>query len=66
MRRGLQDRALLDLASSCDARATAQVAADLVPRALADAPAHGAPAWPTDEAAWELARRKLLAIAACH
>ncbi len=65
LRRGLQDRALLELAAKCNPTATAQLAAQLVPRALGDAPASGAPAWPTDEAAWEAARRKLLELASC-
>lgn len=64
LRRGLQDRALLALAAACDRPAAEAIAARLVPRALADA--GPAPAWPSDEAAWELARRELLALAACH
>jgi hypothetical protein len=66
LRRGLQDRLLLDLAAACDPVATAALAASLVPRALGDAPVSGDPAWPTDEAAWEQARRKLLALAFCR
>ena len=65
LRRGLEDRQLLDLAAACDPSATAKLAESLVPRALGDADAHGKPAWPTDEAAWEAARRKLLELAAC-
>ena len=42
----------------------AQLAAELVPRALGDAKGKS-PSWPTDEAAWELARRHLLELAAC-
>jgi hypothetical protein len=65
LRRGYQDRALLELAATCDPTAAAAVAAELVPRALGDAGGVGAPAWPSDEAAWEAARRRLLALAAC-
>jgi hypothetical protein len=63
LRRGFQDRALLELAARCDPDATARLAAELVPRALGDAP-DGPASWPADEAAWELARRKLLTLAA--
>ena len=56
---------LLELAARCAPEATARLAAELVPRALGDAPKQGTPAWPTDEAAWEHARRRLLALAAC-
>ncbi len=64
LRRGYQDRALLELAAKCHPTETAALAAKLVPRALGDAT--GAPAWPTDEAAWEAARRQLLDLAACR
>ncbi|MCX5748264.1 MAG: hypothetical protein NT062_37910 [Proteobacteria bacterium] len=63
IRRGLQDRALLTLAARCDPRAADGIAAEVVPRALGDAA--GAPAWAVDEATWERARRKLLALAGC-
>jgi hypothetical protein len=63
LRRGMQDRVLLDLASSCDHDATNKLAAELIPRALGDA--HGAPAWPSDEPPWEAARRRLLELAVC-
>jgi hypothetical protein len=66
LRRGIQDRALLELAARCDPAATARLAAALVPRALGDAEKSGKPAWPTDEAAWERARRQLLELARCH
>ncbi len=66
IRRGIQDRALLELAARCAPEATAKLAADLVPRALGDAPADGKPAWPTDEAAWERARQALLDLATCR
>jgi hypothetical protein len=65
IRRGFQDRALLELAGKCAFEPTATLAAELVPRALGDASDSGPPAWPTDEAAWETARRKLLDLAAC-
>ncbi|MGE0871051.1 MAG: hypothetical protein AB7P03_20980 [Kofleriaceae bacterium] len=65
IRRGLQDRQLLELASRCAPDETKQLAAKLIPTALGDAPKTGAPSWPTDEAAWELARRELLALASC-
>jgi hypothetical protein len=63
IRRGNFDRALLDAAARCDAAAAERIAAALVPTALADAPARGAPSWPSDGAAWETARRELIAIA---
>lgn len=62
--RGMQDRALIELASSCDAAATDALVTRMVPRALGDAPSKGPPAWPTTETAWEQARRELIAIAA--
>ena len=63
VRRGLQDRQLLELAARCDQPAATALAARMVPRALGDATG-SAPSWPTDESTWELARRELLAIAA--
>lgn len=63
LRRGYQDRALLDLAARCDRPATEALAAQLVPRALGDAGATAA--WPSDEAAWEAARQRLLVLAGC-
>jgi hypothetical protein len=65
LHRGSQDRKLLELAAACDPAATAALAEKMVPTALGDAPAKGPPSWPTDEAAWELARRELLRLAAC-
>jgi len=65
LRRGFQDRALLELAARCDPEATARLAAELVPRALADAP-EGRASWPSDEAAWERARQQLLVLASCR
>ena len=64
LRRGLVDRQLLELAATCAPAETAKLAAELVPRALGDATGKQ-PSWPTDEAAWELARRRLLQLAAC-
>lgn len=63
LRRGYEDRALLQLAAQCHPAEASALAEKLVPRALADA--KGAPAWPADEAAWEGARRQLLELAAC-
>jgi hypothetical protein len=63
LRRGLYDRALLDRAAHCVPAAAAQLAAELVPSALGDASARTA--WPSDEATWERARRKLLELAHC-
>jgi hypothetical protein len=63
LRRGQQDRLLLDAAARCNPAAVAALTARLVPTALADAgkpPAAGS--WPTDEAPWELARRELLTM----
>ncbi|MCB9561106.1 MAG: hypothetical protein H6709_04375 [Kofleriaceae bacterium] len=70
LRRGQQDRALLEQVEACAGRAVADaIAAPLVPRALADAgpPGQARPgAWPTDEQAWEAARGRLLdALLAC-
>lgn len=65
LRRGVQDRALLELAARCAPEAAARLAATLVPVALGDAPRAGRPSWPTDEAAWEGARRTLIELARC-
>ncbi len=63
LRRGVEDRALLELAAACAPDATAKLAERMVPRALGDA--GPAPAWPSDEAAWEQARRELIQLASC-
>jgi len=63
LRRGLQDRALLELAARCDRAATEQLAASIMPCALTEA--NAVLSWPTDEAVWETARRKLLELASC-
>lgn len=62
LRRGFEDRALIELARRCNSDAVAQLVDHMMPRALGDA--SGTPAWPRDEAAWEAARRRLLEIAA--
>lgn len=64
LHRGQQDRNILELAAKCDAAAVDALVAKMVPEALGDAPKSGKPSWPTDEAAWELARREALRIAA--
>ena len=64
LRRGNVDRQLLDLAAQCAPDKTAALAERMVPKALGDATGKK-PSWPTDEAAWELARRELLQLAAC-
>jgi hypothetical protein len=66
LRRGYQDYGLIDLAAACDRAATEQLVAGLVPRALGDAAARGTAAWPSDEAAWEAARRRLIELASCR
>jgi hypothetical protein len=65
IRRGMQDRQLLELAARCDPDATARLAARVVPQALGDAPRRGQPSWSTDEADWEHARRELIQLASC-
>jgi hypothetical protein len=58
LRRGLQDRAILEALAACGARDVVdrEVRA-LVPRALDEG--KGAAAWPSDEAAWEASRGRL-------
>jgi len=63
IRRGLQDRQLIDLARTCDAAATEALVVKLVPKAWREVKAGEATTWPTDEAAWETARRQLVALA---
>jgi hypothetical protein len=70
LRRGIEDRALLDELAACAGRPRAlAIARALVPRSLGelgDAPA-GAGEWPVDEAPWEAARREVLeALVACR
>jgi hypothetical protein len=62
----MQDRALIELAAKCHPAETQKLVEALIPRALGDVPAHGAPAWSTDDAAWETARLKLLGLATCQ
>lgn len=65
LRRGLQDKQLLDLAAACDRAATEALAAKMMPRALGDAPKKSARSWSSDESDWERARRELIALASC-
>lgn len=64
LRRGLQDRRLLEAVEACAGRPTAEaIAATIVPTALGDAgkPGDARPgSWPIDEATWEAARIALL------
>jgi hypothetical protein len=66
IRRGMQDKQLLELASACDRTATEELAARMVPRALGDAPKGSRQSWPNDESVWENARRELLHLASCQ
>lgn len=66
LRRGQQDKALLDLAASCSRDAAEKLAARMVPRALGDAPKRSVRSWSADESVWEQARRELLDLASCH
>jgi hypothetical protein len=70
IRRGMQDRALIDLAAKCHPDETAKLVEEMIPRALGDVPGKrvpgdGSPAWPTEDARWDTARRKLLELATC-
>jgi hypothetical protein len=65
IRRGLQDKALLELAAACDRAKTEQLAKRVIPRALGDAPKQGTRSWSSDESDWEAARRELLDLASC-
>jgi hypothetical protein len=65
IRRGLQDKALLELAATCDRPAAERLAEQMVPRALGDAPKGSARSWSADESDWERARRQLIELAAC-
>ena len=67
LRRGLSDRLLLRRLASCGqagAAEAARLARQQVPRAMREA--SGDPAWPDDEASWELARRAALDALARH
>jgi hypothetical protein len=56
LRRGQQDRSLLELAGACDPIRTANVVARTVPTR----------GWSTDESIWEASRRELIRIASCR
>ncbi len=66
IRRGQQDKALLDRATQCDPTRTEALAARMVPRALGDAPKGSERSWSADESDWERARRELLQLASCE
>jgi hypothetical protein len=70
LRRGIEDRALLDALAACAGRPTVEaIARQLVPSSLGDLgdAGPGPGAWPVDEAAWESARRAVLdGLVACH
>ncbi len=67
VRRGQQDRALLEALAACaGADAAMAIARATVPRALGEVQAGDPPTWPRDEAGWEAAREQVLAaLAAC-
>lgn len=67
LRRGLEDRLLLDALETCGGRRRADaIASQLVPTALADAPRGSSASWPSDEDSWERARARLLSeLAGC-
>jgi hypothetical protein len=61
LRRGLQDRLLLRELSACGASNEARrIVRRVMPRALGEAAATGAPSWSVDEPVWESARREVL------
>ena len=70
LRRGIEDRALLDELAACSGRpAVEAIAHELVPRSLGDLgdAGPGPGAWPVDEPSWEAARRAVLdALVACR
>lgn len=68
VRRGLQDRALLEALAACAGRPAAQaIAREVVPRALAHARRGERPTWSADEAVWEAGRQRALdALVACR
>jgi hypothetical protein len=68
MRRGLQDRVLLEALVACAGRAAADaIAAPLVPRSLGTATRGEAQSWPSGDDAWEAARARVLdALVACR
>ncbi len=66
LRRGLQDRLLLQNLERCNPVAAVAIARDTVPRGFTEAPRNGASSWPSDERGWESARTRILdALAGC-
>ncbi len=68
LRRGAQDRALLDALAACAGRPAADaIAAALVPRSLGTAQRGERTSWPTDDDAWEVTRHRVLdELVACR
>jgi hypothetical protein len=61
LRRGLQDRLLLQTLDACGGQARARdLARRAIPRALGQAEPGARPLWPTTEPPWEAARHELL------
>jgi len=67
LRRGQQDRALLEALAACAGADAAQaIARDVVPRALGEVARGERPTWPATDVAWEAARGRVLdALAGC-
>lgn len=68
LRRGQYDRALLEALAACAGRPAADaIAAALVPRSLGTAQRGERASWPTDDAAWDAARARVLdELVACR
>ncbi len=68
IRRGLQDRALLELLAACAGRPAADaIVTPLVPRALGEARRGERASWPSDDAVFERARLRVLdELVACR
>ena len=68
LRRGQQDRALLEALAACAGRPAADaIAAALVPRSLGAAQRGERTSWPVDDDAWEAARHRVLdELVACR
>ncbi len=68
LRRGIQDRALLEALAGCAGRPAADaIARTMVPRALAGVGPGQRATWPRDEADWEAARQRILdELVACR
>jgi hypothetical protein len=64
LRRGLEDRQLIERAAACAADKVAALVGRVVPSALGDAEDNSNGSWSRDEQVWETARRQLLSIAA--